>query len=214
MKIQKINQKSPETAIIWTASHFLKNKKIIIHPTETVYGLAGIYLSKTALYKIIEIKSRDIKQPFSIMVNNIDQIMSIIGKLPGWIEEFLHTIYPAAITILLPRKVNLPISYWNQFPFIGFRYPKHCLSNLLVEMVSSPIITTSANLSGTPAPVRISEISNQLLEEVSITLDGGVTEYQVPSTIIKINEKNRKLMLIRKGAVNWNTIEKCFGNII
>ncbi len=214
MKIQKINQKSPETAIIWTASHFLKNEKIIIHPTETVYGLAGIYLSKTALYKIIEIKSRDIKQPFSIMVNNIDQIMSIIGKLPRWIEEFLHTIYPAAITILLPRKVNLPISYWNQFPFIGFRYPKHCLSNLLVEMVSSPIITTSANLSGTPAPVRISEISNQLLEEVSITLDGGVTEYRVPSTIIKINEKNRKLMLIRKGAVNWNTIEKCFGNII
>lgn len=213
MKIQKINQESPETTIIRTASHFLKNEEVIIHPTETVYGLAGIYLSKIAINKIIEIKGRDIKQPFSIMVNSIDQIMSIIGKLPGWIEEFLYTIYPAAITVLLPRKVNLPISYWNQFSFIGFRYPKHCLSNLLVEMVRSPIITTSANLSGTPTPVRISEISNQILEEVSITLDGGVTEYRVPSTIIKINEKNRKLKLIRHGAINWNTIEKCFGNI-
>jgi L-threonylcarbamoyladenylate synthase len=214
MKIQKINQKNPEPAVIWTAAHFLKNEKVIIHPTETIYGLAGIYLSKKALHKIIEIKSRDVKLPFSIMVNSIDQIISIIGKLPRWMEEFLQTIYPAAITVLLPRKVNLPVSYWNQFPFLGFRYPKHHLSNLMVEMVSSPIITTSANLSGTLAPARINEIPNQLLEQVSITLDGGETELRIPSTVVKIDEKNRKLRLVRQGAVNWNTIEKCFGKII
>lgn len=211
MRIETINQNNPDQQILYTAVELLKNEKVIIHPTETVYGLVGDFLSKSALQEIMRLKSRCVTQPFSIMVNRLDQIFDLMGKLPEWIEHFLNIIFPDAITVLLSRRINLSLEYWNQFSLIGFRFPNHKISNLLVSLSKKPLVTTSANLSGEPPPIEISNINKELISQVPLTLDGGITKEKVPSTIIRIDEKKKKVFLVRSGAVDWKIIEKRFG---
>ncbi len=210
MRIERINQNNPDQQLLLTTAELLKNGKVIIHPTETVYGLAGDFLSKSALQEIIRLKSRYVTQPFSIMVNCLEQILDLVGKLPEWIEHFLNIIFPNAITILLPRRLDLSLEYWNQFSLIGFRFPKHKISNILVSLTKKPMITTSANLSGEPPPIEISNINKKLISQVSLILDGGITKEKIPSTIIRIDEKKKKVFLVRSGAVDWKIIEKSF----
>jgi len=211
MRIETINQNNPDQQLLNTAAELLKNGKVIIHPTETVYGLAGDFLSESALQEIVRLKSRHVAQPFSIMVNCLDQILDLMGKLPEWIEHFLNIIFPDAITVLLPRRLDLSLEYWNQFPLIGFRFPNHKISNSLVSLTKKPMVTTSANLSGEPPPIEISKINTELISQVPLILDGGITKKKVPSTIIRIDEKNKKVFLVRSGAVDWKIIEKSFG---
>lgn len=214
MKVQTINQDNPDLQVLYTAAELVKNEKAIIHPTETVYGLAGDFLSSSALQEIMKLKSRNVTQPFSIMVNCIDQILDLMGKLPDWIKHFLDIIFPDAVTVLLPRRSDIPLEYWNQFSLIGFRFPNHKISNLLVSLSGKPMVSTSANVSGEPPPINVSKVNIKLLNQVSLVLDGGITKERIPSTIIRLEEKKRKIHLIRRGAVDWKIIEKRFGESV
>ena len=210
MKIVKIDQNYPDKQIIQLADDLLINDEIIIHPTETVYGLAGIFSSDKAIQKSINIKGRPHDQPFSIMVKSVDEILETCGACEKWLELFLQKILPGAITVLIPRKKKLQQSFWNQFQLLGFRYPKHYLSNRLLGEVNQPLITTSANFSRKQPPIKIEDISENIISAVSLVLDGGETEKKIPSTIIKIDIDKQKIILVRKGAVPWNRIEKRF----
>ncbi len=207
MKIFQINQRIPDRKILGQAAAVLNEEKILLHPTETVYGLAGIYSSEKAIKGILEIKRRSPDHPFSIMVNSVEQIIQISGVRKEGIAKFLENIFPAAITVLLRRKRSLHFSYWNQFPLIGFRYPDHPLSNQLIEKTGKPVVTTSANLTSELPPSEIDDISEQVINKADMVLDGGPTWNKIPSTIIKV-EDDKNIKLIRKGAVPWEKIEK------
>jgi len=209
-KIIKINVDQPEEELVKRAAGILSSDGVIVHPTETVYGLAALYSSEKALLKTVAIKGRPPAQPFSIMVNNTQQILNISGVLEVWVENFLKKLFPAAVTVLLPRLRDLPTAFWNQFPFLGFRYPRHALSNRLIETVGSPLITTSANLSGEPPVHRFEDLSPVLVEKADLILNGGETAEKIPSTIIKIRVVEKRLELIRKGAFDWKKIQNLF----
>jgi L-threonylcarbamoyladenylate synthase len=212
MKILPIDQKKIDQDILSFAVKFLRNEEVIIHPTETVYGIAGRYNSERALLKIIDIKSRQTTQPFSIMVDAVDQILNLSGQESPWLHQLLTRLFPNPLTVLLPRKKKLGVPYWDQFPMIGFRCPDHPWSRALIQHDRIPLITTSANISGNQPASTIAEISSDLLSEVSLVLDGGVTLHRLPSTIIKIDEERKKVELIRSGATPWKNLQKIVNN--
>lgn len=212
MIILSIDQTKIDHEILSTAIEFLSKEEVIIHPTETVYGIAGRYNSERALLKINAIKSRQEVQPFSIMVDAVDQMLDLSGQESHWLHQLLIRLFPNPLTVLLPCRKNLGIKYWDQFPLIGFRCPDHLWSRALLQHNGIPLITTSANFSGNPPAGTITEISSDLLAEVALVLDGGVTRYQLPSTIIKIDEKKRKVELIRSGAMPWGNIQNLVHN--
>ena len=204
-----INQNNPKLQVLETTSQALLNEEVIIHPTETVYGFACIFQSINAVKKILDIKNRSYNHPMSIMVNGIDQILEISGlKATAWLEEILIRLLPAPLTILLPRKNNLHLDYWDQFPMLGFRFPDHTLCQKLVEITGFPLITTSANFKGEPPAFTAQDLPRDLVQQVSIILDGGPTREKKPSTILKVNLKTRDIKLVRKGALSWHEIEK------
>jgi len=212
MRVLKINTPDPDPQSIQTAADLLKQNEVIIHPTETVYGLAGNYSSDQVIQNILEIKGRKITQPFSILVDKIETILELSGNNEEWLESFLNRILPDAVTVVIARKKKLGISYWNGFSHIGFRYPQHLISNSLVKLSGTPLITTSANFSGKKSPVSVDELSQTMLNRVSLVLDAGVTKHKIPSTIIKISENKPELELIREGAIPFEKIKNCLEN--
>lgn len=210
MNIVKIDPHNIKPDLLKPAFDLLRGDEVIIHPTETVYGFACRYSSEKAIRKTLRLKQRSQDQPFSIMVNGLNTILKLSGSWESWLMDFLKKILPDAITVLLPRRRELPVNYWNQFPLLGFRYPRHLLSAMLVEGSGEPLITTSANLSGQTPPTRYEEMSPRLGKEVPLIIDGGQTSHKIPSTIIQVDVTERSLRLVREGAVPWQRIEKCF----
>ncbi len=214
MKIVNIDPFQPEPEIVQQAAELIRQGEIICHPTETVYGLAGDYLNEEALHAVFRLKQRKPVQPFSILVDSVERMLEISGVALTWVQQFLEEIFPDAITILLPRQRKLPIAYWNQFDYLGFRYPNHPLSVELVRVAGTPVITTSANLSGQRAPERVMDIPESILDGVALVLDGGETIYKTPSTIIQLDVEKRELRSLRAGAIPWKIIQNQFDYIL
>jgi L-threonylcarbamoyladenylate synthase len=215
MPIYEIDQDKPDEKLIQLAARSLSRGEVIIHPTETVYGLAGLYNDAQLIRKITAIKGRPEGQPFSIMVSKLDDIYRISGNLPlPWLGKFLERFLPGPLTVLLQRKNTLDPPFWNQFPDIGFRYPDHQLSLQLIKIAGAPLITTSANLSGNRPAIRLQEIPHPLQKQVHLILDGGMTAGREASSIIRINTDTRELGLIRTGCIPFSELDAGFHECI
>ncbi|MBN2366649.1 MAG: threonylcarbamoyl-AMP synthase [Calditrichaeota bacterium] len=208
MNIIKVDQLQPDHSSVIAAADLLLQGMPILHPTETVYGLAGLYNNMYAIRRLNELKSRTPGQPYSIMVNKVEEMLDMSGVQSIWLKKVLNRIFPGALTILIPRKKKLDLPYWNQFKKIGFRLPDHPLCNQLLQEVGTPIITTSANRSGDRPAVSVNDLPPEFLEKIPLILDGGPTISRKPSTIIEMNDDFFSFHLIREGAIPWQVLEK------
>ena len=188
----------------------LQQSGVVLHATETVYGLTCRWDSEAALQKVAHIKQRPPQQPYSLMVGNVETILSLIGSSDTRLRDWLNELYPAPITLLLPRQKEAPIAYWNQFSHLGFRIPDDPVCQALCRNTGLPLITTSANLSGDPPPVAVPEIVSDIRDKVDWLLDSGPCRYRVPSTIIQFSENFDDYKLIREGAFSVTTFDHYF----
>ena len=200
MKILEINAGIPETKTLAKAVNCLKNSGVIVHATETVYGLAARWDDWEAIQKLCRVKQRPLTQPYSVMVDSADEISEIAGWDSPPLRRLLNAVFPGPLTLLLPRRRQFALDYWNQFEDIGFRLPEHRLSRELIKKTATPLLTTSANLSGEGSPASAGELSEEIINAVDLVLDSGECPYKIPSTIIKVNLSERDFSIIRPGA--------------
>lgn len=153
--------------------------KILIYPTDTVYGIGCNAEKETLVEKIFAIKGRDKKKPMSVIAPNKEWILEhcIVSR------EILDKYLPGKYTLLVKKKnqkfLNLATAGSGT---IGIRIPAHRVSKL-VEKAKVPFITTSANISGERAAKSILEVPNEVIESADIVIDDGELS-GVPSTII------------------------------
>lgn len=213
MNLIPIDQKKIDERILLTVVELLQQEEIIVHPTETVYGIAGRFDSDKVIERVRQIKGRSAEQPLSIMVESVDQMLQLSGQESLWLHKLLTRLFPNPVTVLLYRQKKLTIDFWNRYPLIGFRCPAHLWSQALIQKCGCPLITTSANFTGEAAARELKQIPASLLSKVSAVLDGGKTHFRMPSTIIKIDETEKNVDLIRPGALPWERIQKMIKNL-
>ncbi len=196
----KIDFHQPETNVFRTAAKVLLSHGVVLHATETVYGLAAVWDDLIALEKVIRLKQRPAAQPFTIMVARVDEMLSLIGWQDETVKYFLEKIYPAPLTVLLKRRRELPSPFWNRFPELGFRIPDSPVCQQLLKAAGRPLITTSANLTGEPPPATPEEVNPRISKQVDCFIDSGPCLFRIPSTIVKIDWDKKGYRVIRKGA--------------
>ncbi|RMI00516.1 MAG: Sua5/YciO/YrdC/YwlC family protein, partial [Calditrichaeota bacterium] len=138
----RIDPRAPEKGLLVQAAEVLRKGGVVLHPTETVYGLAARWDSEAALEKVSRIKGRPPQQPYSIMVHQADTIPELLGWQSALLEGLVKAFFPGPVTLLLPRRKTLAPEYWNRFSYLGFRMPEHRLSRELIRLTGTPLITT------------------------------------------------------------------------
>jgi len=180
-----------------------------VYPTDTVYGIGCDPFNIISVKRIYEIKKRNIKKGLPILVNSIESAenFAIITKLA---KKLMEKFWPGQLTIVLPKKNNVPEIISGGIKTIAIRQPNSLITRLLAnELDSGGIIGTSANLSGLPPPISVNEAINQLGEKVDYYIDGGITDKKVPSTIIDLTENKPKLL--REGSIPFEEIKRFLG---
>lgn len=173
---------------------YLEEGRVLILPTDTVFGLVCDATNKKAVERIFEIKKRDKSKPLAVFVEDIKMAKkyAVIG---GSQEEFLEKNWPGAVTVILKAKKGLSDLVYKDGT-VGLRVPRYKLLNLILEKFGKPIAQTSANISGKPVITKIDEALEQFKDEDIIIVDVGDLSENKPSKVINLT--NNKFKIIRR----------------
>jgi L-threonylcarbamoyladenylate synthase len=180
----------------------LLNGKVIVYPTDTLYGLGADIYNDDAVRKIFEIKKRPNSIPLPVAVSDFDELKKIAfvdDKTQHLAESFL----PGKLTLILNKKDCVPDVVTSKLDKVAVRIPDN---KIALELLSKfgPLTVTSANIHGTKTPGIISDISMQFKDDdVAVYLDIGELDGQ-PSTIVDMTEK--KIKIVREGAISKRDI--------
>jgi len=190
-----INSEKPEKKIIETAINALKEGKIVLYPTDTVYGIGANIFDLKAIQKVYEIKKRPLNKPLSVCVSTIEDIEKI-AYLNEDLKKLISNILPGPFTVILKKKENIPPILTAGEQKIGIRIPDN---RVCMELSKEfPITTTSANISGQSIPESIDGVLEQLGDEIDLILDAGICKHGIHSTVIDMTVSPPKIL--RKGA--------------
>lgn len=199
MRILKIEKKNFQKTIK-EAAEKIKKRKILICPTDTVYGLVGNAASREAVGKLLKIKKRPKEKALPIFIRDIKTAKKL-AEINKKQEKLLKKFWPGKITFVLKKKAKAKIFGIGK-KTIALRIPDYNLVNFLLRKTNLPLIGTSANISGKPASNRIKEIIKQFKSQKyqpDLIIDEGNLKPSKPSTIVDLTGK--KIKILRKGAV-------------
>lgn len=162
----------------------VKQGKIFIYPTDTIYGIGCDATNKAAVDKIKQIKARDKDKPLSIIAPNLDWIKENLI-----VDTNLKKYLPGHYTLILKKKDSKFLEHVSSTDSLGIRIPD-CETCKQIQKAGVPFITTSVNLAGEPFATQISEIPEQIRNQVDQVIDMGKLS-GTPSTLI-INGKEVK----------------------
>ena len=193
-KVLKFFPKNFKKAIKTTVK-FIKEGKVLVCPTDTVYGLVADATNKKAVGKIFRIKKRQFNKPIPIFVKDIGAAKKL-AQINKKQEKFLKEAWPGKITAVLKRKKEQKI-YGIDKKKIGLRVPKYKFINALLKKINRPLTGTSANISGKLASTKIKEVLKQFENEIyqpDIILDAGNLPKNRPSTVIDLTAEKPKVL--------------------
>jgi L-threonylcarbamoyladenylate synthase len=195
MEVLKINPRNFKK-IIEVASKAIEEGKVLICPTDTVYGLLCDAENKKAVTKLFKIKNRPMGKPIPIFVRNIEMAKNF-AFIDTWQEKILNKLWPGKVTAILKRKDKLPKILFGKKKTIGLRIPDYKFINILFKKLNIPLTGTSANISGKPASTKIKEVINQFKNknnQPDLILDAGNLKPSSPSTVIDLTGKRIKIL--------------------
>lgn len=176
----------------------LREGGIILYPTDTVWGLGCDARNEEAVMKIYKIKRREDSKSMLCLVDRMDMIYNFVQNVPD-IAFQLNELAIKPITIIYPNVFNLAPSMMNKERTIGVRVSREAFSKELCRRFSSPIVSTSANISGEPTPSIFSEISQEVRKSVDyiVKYRQGDKYPNQPSQIIMLGS-NLEVKVIRE----------------
>ncbi len=203
MQTLKINRKNFKD-LVQIIIKSIKQGKVVVCPTDTVYGLICNAENKTAVRKIFKIKKRNFQKPISLFVKDFKAArrVAIIGKNQG---KFLNKLWPGKLIAVLEANPSMWLRAGRKFPRgivcrwgkIGLRIPNHKLLVAILNKFKNPLAQTSANISGKPASTRIEEVLNQFGKQrilPDLVIDAGNLKHSKQSKVIDLTEEKPKTL--------------------
>ena len=192
--------------MIEKAVELIKQGKIVIFPTETVYGIGTNGLDENAVRKLYEVKKRPLNKPISLLVSNMEMVNLIAKDITETEYKIMKSFFPGPLTIILKKKKNVPDIVTAGQDTVGVRMPRGDVARKLVELSGVPIAAPSANISGEPSGTNLQEIMKYFEGKVDYCIDGGNSELGLASTIVQVIDD--KPMILRQGSITLEQINK------
>jgi L-threonylcarbamoyladenylate synthase len=169
------------------AVQFLLKGKIILYPTDTIWGIGCDATNSRAVSRIFKIKKREEKKSLIILVDSAEKIEHYVSNVPQLAFDLIRN-YTSPLTIIYPNAKGLAKNVVGEDRSIAIRVVRNEFCKRMIELFGKPIVSTSANVSGDPAPLAFSRISEEIKSQVDYVVEydqQSVTRTK-PSTIIKI----------------------------
>lgn len=188
------------------AAELIRNGKIVIFPTETVYGIGTNGLDKQAVKKLYEVKQRPLDKPISLLVSNMEMVNKIAKDITDVEYKIMERFFPGPLTIILKKRDIVPDVVTAGQDTVGVRMPEGEVARKLVQYAGVPVATPSANISGKPSGTNLQDIKKDFEGKVDFFIDGGNSKLGLASTIVQV--VNGKPQILRQGSITLEQINE------
>jgi len=196
---------SAEKEAIGVAARILAEGGLVAFPTDTVYGVGAHALQPDAVERIYTAKIRPRDKAIPILLAKPDDLVLVAEGITETAWLLAERFWPGGLTLVLPRKANVPDVVSAGGPTVAVRVPDHPVPLALIAALGAPLAATSANLSGHPSPVTAQEVKAELGGRIELILDGGQCPGGIPSTVLDLSADPPTVL--RAGAINVEEIK-------
>ena len=171
------------------ACEIMEKGGIILYPTDTIWGIGCDATNEDAVKRVYEIKKRIDSKALIVLVDKPVKVEFYVREVPE-IAWNLIDVADKPLTIVYPNARNLATNVLADDGSVGIRITQETFSRKLCERFRKAIVSTSANISGQPAPTNFNEISDEIKQAVDYVVTYRQDDpYQPsPSSVIWFGE--------------------------
>ncbi len=204
VRINFENNLSAETA---TAREALAAGKLVAFPTETVYGVAANAAIPESVARLRELKGVTRPKPFTVHVARRTDVERYVPHLSAVGRRLVGKGWPGPLTLVFQVEQPSESAVYGQMSpevidavfgdrSVGIRCPADHVFTAMMGEGSAPIVASSANRVGRPAPVTGDEAMAEMEGLADIVIDAGRTKYGRPSTVLELNGQGYRISRI------------------
>jgi L-threonylcarbamoyladenylate synthase len=197
---------------ITRAAELLRNGGLVAFPTETVYGLGANALDATAVTRIFAAKGRPANNPIIVHVADASLVRIVAADWPETAAYLAEKFWPGPLTLVLPKRDEVPIEVTAGGPTVAVRVPAHPVAQALLREAGIPVAAPSANRSSELSPTTAQHVLKSLDGLVDMILDGGTCPGGIESTVVDVTTLPPRLL--RPGLVTVAQLEEVIGELI
>lgn len=201
----------PTEKNILKAAKAIHQNGLVAFPTETVYGLGACAFSEKAVIKIFEAKKRPRFDPLIVHIAEKNDFNLLCSVIPSPAEKLIEAFCPGPLTLVLPKRENVPDIVTSGLDTVAVRIPSHPIALHLIQYSKCPIAAPSANRFGHVSPTRAEDVLSDLGDSIDFIIDGGPTLVGVESTVVFVTDE--ETILLRPGGIPIEDIEKVVGKV-
>ena len=190
------------------AFNAVKGGRLVVLPTDTLYGLGCDAFDNDAVNRLLAAKNRGPNMPVPVLVGSWDTIQGLVAEYSPQARALVEALWPGGLSIVIRQAPSLPWNLGDTRGTVMLRMPLHPVAIELLRE-TGPMAVSSANISGQPPATTAEDAKNQLGSAVNVYLDGGECAVGTASTIIDLSHRAPKLL--REGAVPAEKIAEILG---
>jgi L-threonylcarbamoyladenylate synthase len=190
-------------AAIDAAAMAIRQGRLIVLPTDTVYGIAADAFSPDAVQSLLAAKGRGREMPPPVLVSAATTLDALAVGIPSYARALVEEFWPGALTIVCRQQSSLQWDLGETRGTVAVRMPHDEVALAVLER-TGPLAVSSANLSGRPAARDADEAESMLGEYVEVIVDAGTTLGAEASTIVDCTGSEGRIL--RRGAISLDEL--------
>ena len=168
------------------AVEILRKGGVVAYPTDTVYGLGtGIY-NESGIRRVYEIKKRSSGVALPVLLADISQLREVARDLSPHAWRLINQFMPGGLTLIVYRSLVISDLITAGGNTVAIRIPDHPVPRALIQGLGSPIVGTSANISGKPTLISAEDVRSELGKSVDLVIDAEPAPNGRESTVIDL----------------------------
>jgi tRNA threonylcarbamoyl adenosine modification protein (Sua5/YciO/YrdC/YwlC family) len=196
-EVFSLHDPSQRSAGLVRAKDSLNRSGLVVMPTDTVYGVAADAFDPTGVRRLLRAKGRGRDMPTPVLIASAEVLPALATGVTSEARQLADAFWPGGLTLIFRQQSSLRWDLGDSRGTVAMRVPDHedALS-LLAD--TGPLAVSSANTTGSPAPVTIEQAQEMLAEAIDVYLDAGPTPGAVPSTIV---DATGDVLIVRRQGV-------------
>jgi L-threonylcarbamoyladenylate synthase len=188
------------------AVKLLKQGRLIVFPTETVYALAGDARNLSALKQIFKLKHRPLNQALSVLLAEHQSLDAWATNVSPLARKLAQHFWPGPLTLILNKHESVLSELCAGQAKIGLRVPDHPVAQALLKAFAGGLAAPSANRSAHLSPTQVEHVRQEFADKLALIIEGGPCAVGIESTVLDVTTKIPRVL--RVGAISLEQISQ------
>src|SRR5436305_2615736 len=202
----EINVEDPQREVLERAAATVRRGKVVAIPTDALYTLVADPFNLRAVAGVFNAKGRESHRSLPILIRDTLMAEQLASELNNRFFILARRFWPGPLTIIVPASARVPLKVTGNTGRLALRHARSNVANKLIALLNQPLISTSANISGSPTCHSGIDVFGTMDGRIDLVLDGGICVGQGATTVDVTDPMWR---IIKAGAIEESEISDC-----